>query len=81
MIIYGASWCGACHEAAAYLRRRGIPFVEKDIEEDRSAALEMKSKLQRNGLPGGSIPVLDVRGKILVGFSARAVEDALGKAT
>jgi glutaredoxin len=81
VIIYGASWCGACHEAAAYLRRRGIPFVEKDIEEDRAAALEMKAKLQRSGLPGGSIPVLDVRGKILVGFSARAVEEALGKAT
>jgi hypothetical protein len=29
---------------------------------------------------GGSIPVLDVRGRILIGFDARAVDQALGTA-
>lgn len=81
VIVYGASWCGACHEAAAYLKMKGIPYVEKDVEEDHTAAAEMKTKLNRAGLPGGSIPVLDVRGKILVGFSPRAIDEALGKAT
>lgn len=81
VIVYGASWCGACHEATAYLRMKGIPYVEKDIEEDPAAAVEMKGKLQRAGLRSGSIPVLDVRGKVLVGFSPRAIEDALGQAT
>jgi glutaredoxin len=81
VIVYGASWCGPCHEAAAYLRMKGIPFVEKDVEEDHAAAAEMKGKLQRAGLPGGSIPVMDVRGKILVGFNPRAIDEALGKAT
>ena len=80
VVIYGASWCGACHDAAAYLRQRGVAFVEKDVETDASAAREMKAKLAKNGLHGGSIPVLDVRGKVMVGFNARAVDEALGKA-
>jgi glutaredoxin len=80
VIVYGASWCGACHEAAAYLKRRGIAFVEKDIEEDSNAQREMQSKLARAGKRSGSIPVLDVRGKIMVGFNAEEVDRALGQA-
>lgn len=79
VIIYGASWCGPCHQAAAYLKQRGVPFVEHDIEKDSSAAREMQGKLAKAGVRGGSIPVLDVRGHILVGFDARAVDQALGQ--
>lgn len=80
VIIYGASWCGPCHQAAAYLKQKGIAFVEHDIEQDRSADHEMRAKLAKAGVRGGSIPVLDVRGRILVGFDARAVDSALGTA-
>jgi glutaredoxin len=81
VIIYGAAWCGPCHQAASYLRKKGITYIEKDIETDAAAAKEMKSKLTRAGIPSGSIPVIDVRGKILVGFNPRAVDEALGRAT
>lgn len=80
VIIYGAEWCGACHQAAAYCRTKGIPFVEKDIESDPAAAKEMSEKLAKNGLPRGSIPVIDVRGKVIVGFSPQSLESALGNA-
>lgn len=80
VIIYGASWCGPCHQAAAYLKQKGVRFVEHDIEQDSAAAREMRTKLNKAGMRGGSIPVLDVRGRILVGFDARAVDQALGTA-
>jgi glutaredoxin len=79
VIIYGASWCGPCHQAAAYLKQRGVKFVEKDIEQDRSAAREMQAKLSKAGKAGGSIPVLDVRGRLLVGFDPGAVDRALAR--
>jgi glutaredoxin len=79
VIIYGASWCGPCHQAAAYLKQRGVPFVEKDIEADSTAQREMQAKLTNAGMRGGSIPVLDVRGKLLVGFDQNAVDRALGQ--
>lgn len=78
VIIYGASWCGPCHQAKEYLTKRGIPFVEKDIEEDGSAQREMQAKLAKAGMRGGSIPVIDVRGTLLVGFDPRSIERVLG---
>ena len=78
VIVYGASWCSACHQAMAYFKKRGITFIEKDIEKDPQAAEEMNGKLRRAGQRAGSIPVLDVRGRIMVGFEPHAVEEALG---
>jgi glutaredoxin len=80
VIIYGADWCGACHDAARYLRRRGVAFVEKNIEKDPAAAREMQDKLAKSGLRVGSIPVIDVRGRIMVGFNAAEIDGALGQA-
>lgn len=77
IIVYTAPWCGACRSTVAYLKQRRVPFIEKDIEADDAAAMEMQRKLARAGLRGGSIPVLDIRGKILVGFDKRAIDQAL----
>lgn len=81
VIIYGASWCGPCHQAAAYLTKRGVRFVEKDIEADSGANREMQAKLAKAGKRGGSIPVLDVRGTLLVGFDPGSVDVALSAQT
>jgi glutaredoxin len=80
VVIYGAEWCGACHDAARYLRRKGIAYVEKDIETDPAAAKEMQQKLAKSGIRGGSIPVIDVRGKLMVGFNPGQLDAALGEA-
>ncbi|HTB76407.1 MAG TPA: glutaredoxin domain-containing protein [Polyangiaceae bacterium] len=80
VVIYGAEWCGACHEAAKYLRSKGIPYVDKDIEKDPDAAREMQQKLAKNGMHEGSIPVIDVRGKVMVGFNPAEIDAALGQA-
>lgn len=80
VVIYGASWCGACHDAEKYLRSKGVPYVEKDIEKDQGAAREMQEKLAKNGLRSGSIPVIDVRGKVMVGFNPQEIDGALGQA-
>ncbi len=80
VIIYGASWCRPCHEAQGYLKSKGIAVIMKDIEEDPGAATEMRQKLERSGQHGGSIPVIDVKGQILVGYSSGALDRALARA-
>ncbi|WP_437955884.1 glutaredoxin domain-containing protein [Sorangium sp. So ce119] len=80
VIIYGASWCKPCHQAADYLRAKGVAAIVKDIEEDPAAAAEMQDKLAKSHQRGGSIPIIDVRGQILVGFSAGAIDQALARA-
>jgi glutaredoxin len=77
VIVYGASWCAACHEAVAYLKRRKVPVIEKDVEQDPAAQSEMQAKLARAGMHGGSIPVIDVKGKILIGFEPNSLEAAV----
>lgn len=77
VIVYGASWCGACHQAMAYLKKKHIPAIEKDVEADPRAQAEMEQKLARAGRRGGSIPVIDVKGTILIGFEANALDAAV----
>lgn len=76
-IVYGADWCKPCHDAERYLRGRGVNVIKKDIEESEAAAREMKQKLSRAGMGGASIPVIDVMGRILVGFSPPALDRAV----
>jgi len=81
VVIYGAEWCKPCHQAADYLKSKGVQYVMKDIEESREAASEMRQKLEKSGKRGGSIPVIDVRGQILVGYSRSDLDRALAKAS
>lgn len=68
VILYGASWCGACKQAARFLTDRGVAFVEKDIEKEPEARQEMLEKAKAQGVSTQGIPVLDVHGKLLPGF-------------
>jgi glutaredoxin len=80
VIIYGAEWCGPCKQTKAYLSQRKVTYVEKDID-DEANQREMVGKLTRAHIEyHGAIPVIDVRGKMLVGFDPGKLDDALGKA-
>lgn len=83
-IVYGAAWCGPCKHAKAHLAKRKVQVDYRDIESDASARKEMATKLGPRG-QRGSIPVIDIGGRILVGYSAqaldRAIDDAMSKNT
>ena len=79
--LYGASWCGACKAAREYLRSRRIPFADRDIERDQGAARELREKAERLGVGADRIPVLDVRGRLLIGFDKDRLEALLGEAS
>jgi glutaredoxin len=81
--FYVTSWCPRCKAARTFLVAKNVAFVEKDIEKDPAANEELKRKLAAVGrATGGSvpIPVFDVRGRILVGFSAESYDRALAAA-
>ncbi len=77
VIIYGAAWCGPCHQAQDFLKARGVPVVYHDIEAEPEAQREMSTKLSRAGRRGGTIPVIDVAGRILIGFDPGSMTAAL----
>jgi len=79
--LYGTPWCGACKAARQYLSSKHVPFAYKDIEKDRAAAAELQAKAARLGIPADRVPILDVRGRLLVGFDKTRLDALLGDAT
>jgi glutaredoxin len=73
VVVYKASWCGACKSAEAYLRSRHVPFVEKDVEKDPGASQEMQRKAQAKGLTPRGVPVIDFHGEIMLGFDQQRI--------
>jgi len=76
-IVYGADWCKPCHDAERYLKSLGVSVTKKNIEESRAAQAEMQEKLARANRGGSSIPVIDVMGRIFVGYSPGSLKQAV----
>ncbi len=71
--VYSAPWCGFCVAAKRYLDDKGIKYIEKNVDEDRSYAEEA---VQKSGQMG--IPVLDIDGNIVVGFDRPTIDRLVG---
>jgi glutaredoxin len=77
VILYGTPWCEACQAARRYLISNLIPFASKDIENDPSAARELQEKASRFGISADRVPILDVRGRLLVGYDQTRMDGFL----
>ncbi len=66
--LYTTTWCGVCKRAKQWLDKKGIRYVERDVENDPGASEELAEKCQKARTRPRGVPVLDARGKILVGF-------------
>lgn len=77
VVVYKTEWCGVCKQLIAYLERKGIAYVARDIEKDVGAAAELKAKAGQAGVQTGSVPVIDVRGTVMVGFDRDRLERLL----
>lgn len=77
--MYRTSWCGVCRTAAAYFRKNGIAFVEKDVEQDPGASEEMLKKAQRVGRTPNGVPVIDFHGNLMFGFDEDELDRLVAK--
>lgn len=74
VVMYCTSWCPGCRRARVYFEARGIEYVEVDITRDRQAAARVRAWANGNE----TTPTFNIRGKILVGFDERKLDEALG---
>ncbi len=70
--IYSTSSCPYCDMAKDFFKQNGIEFEEVDVGNDREAAIEMIDKSGQMG-----VPVIDIDGKIIIGFNAKEIKKAL----
>lgn len=72
--VYSTPTCPFCHMAKDFLKSKGVEFEDLDVSSDRKAAQEM---IQKSGQMG--VPVIEINGKIIVGFDRNAIERELKK--
>ena len=72
--IYSTPACPWCLKTKEWLKRHKIPYTNLDVTKKHSAREEMFKKSGQMG-----VPVLDVNGKIIVGYDPHAILKALGK--
>jgi glutaredoxin len=75
VVMYMTDWCGYCKKASQYIRSTGAGLIEHNIDRDQSKKDEMKKK------SGGStaVPLIDIDGTIIRGFSQTAIKAALDR--
>jgi len=72
VIVYSTKTCPYCVMAKNYLRGKGVPYEDVDVGADRDKAREMVAKSGQMG-----VPVLDVGGRVILGFDREAIDAAL----
>lgn len=71
VIIYSTTWCAFCKTEKQYLDKKGVAYIEKDVEEDKAAYEELMSK---NGGMFQGVPVTDIAGDLVLGFDRRKID-------
>ena len=74
VIVYSTRTCPWCVKAKEFLTAKKVKFEDVRVDEDRAKAEEM---IEKSGQMG--VPVIDIDGKIIVGFDREAIERALAK--
>lgn len=72
VIVYTTPNCHYCKEAKDYLTKKGVSWIARDVTKSPKDAQEM---IQKSGQMG--VPVLDVNGKILIGFDKLKLDQCL----
>lgn len=73
VIVFSTPTCSYCNLAKQYFRQKKIRFRDVDVSRDPAAARDL---VRRSGQMG--VPVIDIGGKIIVGFDKPKINQLLG---
>ncbi|MCB0119495.1 MAG: NrdH-redoxin [Anaerolineales bacterium] len=73
VIVFSTPTCSFCNMAKKYFREKGVKFIDIDVSRDQAAARDM---VRRSGQMG--VPVIDIGGRIIVGFNRPQINSLLG---
>ncbi|MBD3253082.1 NrdH-redoxin [Candidatus Pacearchaeota archaeon] len=72
--IYSTPACPYCKMVKKYLKEKELEFDDIDISKNQEAAHEMVEKSGQM-----SVPVIDIDGKIIIGFDREKLEKLIKK--
>lgn len=71
--VYSTPTCPYCLMLKNFLKENNVQFEDYDVSKDREKLIEMKEKSGQMG-----VPVIDIDGKIIVGFDREKISEELG---
>ena len=71
--IYTTPTCAYCKMAKEYFKSKSIDYTEYNVAEDVQKRTEMVEKTHQLG-----VPVIDIDGKIVIGFDRGKIDELLG---
>lgn len=72
VVVYSTQSCPWCKKTKEFLTEHKVKFTSKDVGVDDKAAHDM---IEKSGQQG--VPVIDIDGKIIVGFDESEIRKAL----
>lgn len=72
ILLYKTSTCPFCHMTEEFFKQNKIKYRSIDVGVNQKAAQEM---IKKSGQMG--VPVIDINGRIIVGFDKAAIKKAL----
>ncbi|HYR34744.1 MAG TPA: glutaredoxin family protein [Burkholderiales bacterium] len=73
VVMYATSWCGYCAQARAHFARRGIAYIEYDVEKSPAAHAEFKR------LGGRGVPLIVHGANVMRGFREQSFDALLAR--
>lgn len=73
VMMYSTPTCPWCHLAREFFNKNKVDFEDKNVAADHQAVEEMVKKSGQMG-----VPVIDIDGKIIVGFDQEKISALLG---
>ena len=70
--VYSTTTCPYCRMTKEHLKEKNVEFEDIDVSSDPEKAAEMIDKSGQMG-----VPVIEINGKIIVGFDKNAIDEAL----
>jgi len=74
IVVYSTQTCPYCVMVKDFLKEKNVEFEDVDVGADQKRAKEM---IEKSGQMG--VPVVDIDGKIIIGFNKPKIEEELAK--
>ncbi len=79
IVVYTTKTCPVCKQLTEYLDSKKIEYTNVDVEENYEGQKELIIKAKQSDMSIQGVPVIDLNGKLIMGFDKDLIEQYLSK--
>ena len=70
--VYSITDCSWCTKTKQYLKAKNVSYIDVNVEQDMEGRKQLLALSKQQ-----SVPVLDINGKIVIGFDQQKIDEYL----